>query len=375
MAYTAVDIETFQKTVEKSKYMPAMLETVTGIPESFAADEIFGRTKILTNATSWFDREKIRTISLVKFSTELGKYEPIGSGSVNAAEFEPQVLKLSRSWTARELKKRMTIEDATHGQLITEMVTDFFDHKKNMYINQANQFFANGIITYPLYDDRGIVVNSGDSIDYKTYYLSGNSSTIYNYSPSDTTLVTAWDASGATGMAIWDSLKKLVKQGQTNTSKKHFMNPREIIILASDTAFAKLPALVSTTLPREQSAVRNDIDSYDYLIGFGAMTFRVRNDNLPYYTWTKSAGSGTWSATVASAITAGNILIIDNSIGNFKTIDLKFLDQDNVKSDRATPYTMISVINDTREYLNVYFRSKTLLWGDPSAFMIVDVLT
>jgi hypothetical protein len=372
MPYTSVDIETLKKNVDAARYMPKMIESIVGIPDSYAADNIFGQDRVLTNALSWFDNEHIETISLVKFSTQLGKYEPVGSGTIKAAEYEPKPLKLIKTYDAETLHKLSVIMAKSPTQITAGCLKTFMLHEKKLFINQAHQFFADGVITYPLLDAQGIVVNDGDSINYKTYYLSGNSATIYSYTKSDTTLVTTWDGSGNTAQMIYASLLKLIKQGQTNTNKKHFMNMSDIVVVASDTAFAKLAPLIVSTLPANQNWIR--MDGFDYILGFGSSAIRVVNDNMTYYTWTKSAGAGDWSATSAVAIAADTIRIIDNKKGNFKTINLKFLDQENVKGSGSAPYTIVTDVPAPGEILNVYYRSKTLLWGDPSAFMIVDVL-
>ncbi len=372
MPYTSVDIETFKKNVDAAKYMPKMIESITGIPDSYAADNIFGQDRVLTNALSWYDSEHIETISLVKFSTQLGKYEPVGTGTVKAAEYEPKPLKLIKSYDAETLHKLSVIMSKSPTQITAGCLKTFLLHEKNLFINQAHQFFSDGIITYPLYDEQGIVVNDGDSINYKTYYLSGNSAAIYSYDKTNTTLVETWNGSGHTAQMIYASLLKLIKQGQTNTNKKHFMNIGNIVVVASDTAFAALAPLIVSTLPANQNWIR--MDGFDYLIGFGNNTIRIVNDNMTYYTWVKAAGAVTWTASSAVAVAADTIRIIDNTKGNFKTINLKFLDQDNVKSSGTSPYTIVTDVPAPGEILNVYYRSKTLLWGDPSAFMKVDVL-
>jgi hypothetical protein len=370
-AYTEAEMIQYAKDIATAKYLPEMLKTVTGIPDSPVADLVFGQVKIVSKAKAWFDREQIETINLTKFSTELGKYEPVGQIALSQAKFEPQMLKLTRTETASTIENKFSPYGygMSTQQAITETVSTFLKHKQKLYINQGNQFMQDGVITYPLYDDAGVVINAGDSIDYKTYYLSGNSGAIYDYDTTDS-IVDAWDAASQTGQVIHGSLKRILKQGQTNTNKKHFMKIENILIFASDTAFAALPAMVNSSVDPEKSFVRPDNDSLDYFIGFGKSAFRIINDPLPFYTWAKSAGSGDWTATSENAVAADHILFLDNTKGNFKTIDLHF--PDFVKS--APPYTIVTEFAQANELLKIYYRSKTLLWGDPSAMMTIDVL-
>jgi hypothetical protein len=363
MAYKSITATDLVTAVEQMRYMPKMMEHISGIAENPMYDNVFSKDRKIEKTARYFDINSTRTIEIVTYGTVAGKWVPIGSRVIEAGRFEPKEIKLVKTYSATDLDEMGRVMMKSSAELFTEDFNDFILTREEMIKNQCNQLFASGSITYPVRTEDGNIVTA-DTINYTTYF-----GTISALTTGDSRVVD-WSSASTTQDEIWNSIISLIKYGRTQTDLKHFMNVRDVVIFAEDTAFNYLAGIA----PMDYTEKYITRDGFDYVIGRGASTIRIINSNLPYYTWTyDSTTDHKWEKTSANALSTKQILILDNSKGNFKLRDMKYLTTKNATKDVPQPYFIKTKEADDESSVSIMFGTKPLVIGNTKAYFKVTI--
>lgn len=363
MAYKSITPTDLVTAVEQMRYMPEMMEHISGITDNPVYDNVFTKDRKIEKTAKYFDQESTKTIEVVTYATVEGKFVPVGTLTVKAGQFEPKAIKLIKTYTATKLDELSRVMLKSTAEIFREDFSEFILTREEMIKNQCNQLFDSGTITYPMRSEDGNII-SADEINYTTYYGS-----ITALTTSDTQ-VADWSSASTTQDEIWYSIKQIVKYGQTQTDRKHFNNMKDIIIFAGDTAFGYL----SSIAPQDYNMKYITDDGFDYLIGSGANKVRIVNSMLPYYTWTyDSTTDKKWEKTSNNALATDQILVVDNKKGNFKIRDMKYLTTKNSGKIVAQPYMIETKDLDYNEGVNIAFGTKPLVIGNTSCYIKVTI--
>jgi len=368
MAYRAIEPADLMRAVLDLRYMPKMLEYITGVEPSPIYDEVFSKDRKMEKTTRYFDQSSTKTISVVTYRGVEGTFEPINSKVITAASFEPKAIKVMKSYTPTFLDELGRVQMKTATEVFREDYVDFMLTRDANIKNQCAQFFAGtgGTINFPERNADGTIV-TGDSINYQTYF-----GTITALTVADTSYVVNWGTSTTTQDDVWNSVKQLIKYGRVQSSYKHFKKVSDIIIFAQDAAFAYL----HTMSPNEYMEKVLTQDGFDYKIGNGTNTVRIINTNMPYQTWTYDATTDKkWELTSADALASGEIVVLDNAKGNFKIRDLKYLTTSNAGKDIPFPYSITTEKLPHETGIELAFGCYPLVIGNPLAMFKAKVIS
>jgi len=359
--YKSITPQDMVSAVEQYKYMPQMTENIAGITTNEVYSNVFVKDRKVMPTAKYFDRSSTKTITVVTYSTDEGQAIPIGTKTIKAGEFEPQAIKMIKSYTPTILNELAEVEHKTKAQIVKEDIGDFIKTRDENVKNQCHEVFASGTITYPMRNIDGKIVTA-DQIDYTDYFGS-----IVTLTTSSTECnVVQWNSASTTQDEIWRSIISIIKYLRSQTNNKYFMNMKDIVIFAEDTAYNALASVA----PQDFNSKLLHEDGMDYLIG-GKNGIRIISTNMPYKGWVFSANK--WSLSSTNALTTGQIVILDKKMGNFKLRDMKYLSIKTAGEAVAVPYEITTKILDYNSGMAVHFATKPLVIANTEAFAKITV--
>jgi len=328
----AIDPATYLKYLKAFSLNPATYSAITNMPTTEVYDNIFAKNYNVSSAEELLRSFFTETTPLVTYRAKGGNWQPIGKDSVNIEKVQVPDIKLSDTINADEIKDFMllwgTLKDNALGSLAgvyNNIINKFNLIKRKMVLSQCSEFVGTGIVTFQVKGDDGIIYEY--AVDYtaidgviasKTYADSG---------------IHDWSSANTTGVNLLDDIEAMRDAGFVASSGSLFKKDADLLVFAGTTAYSN--ALSKYSITATLPVMRRQGMSY-YLLGDKEIPIIKSSFTKEYFAPNTTTGLNTESSV--AKLGAKEIMLVDNTLGNFGVTDLKFVNMSNVDRAISTPF-------------------------------------
>lgn len=365
-----MDISTYLTYLRGTAANPLTYKDVAGMPTEEAHEYIFSQNYVLTNDVNMLRSFLTKTISIVTYRTKGGKYQPVGQESINFETLDPIDLKLTCSFIADEIEKYIQlmtsniVDQRTYGvsglaAVYRNKLEEMLMTKQKMLISQENELLATGKITFPFKEIDGLV---------KTYQIdfTGIDGAIAAKLYSDPGYVNFGTATKESEIA--KVIEKLRVLGNTNSNGVLFKKTSPLVIFAGTNSYADIIDKYSTTSIKPFIFTDDNVNYY----------LKLNNQRIPviesllYREYFANAGATTLATyTQTAQLGVEEMLLVDNTKGNFGFADLRFVTMNNLNGSSAARAYNVEFENmrPASDGVDMYFSSRTMAFGRTKAII------
>lgn len=341
---------------------PRIINQITGYKTSKIFDRIFARDIKAVNATEFLNQINTKEIELVTWTTEGGKFIPVGRDSFNAEKVSPYDLKLMTTYTPKDLYERLILRNQKYAAVYREMVETFLKHKKKVVINQCHEFFDAGSISYQVKDNDNHIVTK-KTIDYTS--LSG---AIQTYSCDDLgSLLHDWSDPATTDENVLNDIVYLIDQMFDYTEGVYFNEGSNIEIWMGETAHANFVA--------RKNPLNDVINRRGFVYSIGDMELPVIKETATWYNHEFNKVTGKYAVVANRSLAAKQIMIVNVVDGAYMIRDMKYMTVKNYDKDNATAFVLTGKELDHEAGVEFAFCSSPLVFGDTRAVVKATVVS
>ena len=357
----SIDISTYLTYLKAFSLNPETYSTVSGMPTTEVYDNVFAKNYKVSSAEEMLRSFFTKTIPVVSYRAKGGKWQPVGKDSVNIEKIQVPDIKLTTTIDADEIKNFMllwgSLKDSALSSLqgvYNDKINTFNLIKRKMVLSQCSEFMGTGIVTFQIKNDDGLIYEY--AVNYTTMDGAIASSTYSGGAIHD------WSSSSTTAVNILDDIEFMRETGFTNSGGSLFKKGSPLLLFAGTTAYSYAVGKFRTTdtLP----VMRRIGTSYSLL---GDVEVPIIKSSFTKEYLAPSTTTSIQASTSAAKLGAKEIMLVDNSAGNFGVTDLKFVNLANVDRSITTPFTVTFEQMKHEQGVEIAYATKPIVHGRTKA--------
>lgn len=365
-----MDISTYLTYLRATAANPLTYKEISGMPTDDAHENVFKQNYVLSNDVNMLRSFLTKTISVVTYRTKGGKYQPVGQESINFETLEPIDLKMTCSLIADEIEKYIQlmssniVDQRNYGvsglaAVYRGKLEDMLLTKQRMLISQENELLATGKITFPFKEIDGLVKTY--QVDFTTIdgAIASKAYTDSGYVNFGTSTKEA---------EIVKTIEKLRMLGWTNSNGTLFQKTSPLVIFAGTNCYADIIDKYSTTSIKPFIFTDDNVNFYLKMNGQRVPII----ETLLYREYIGNAKATTiGTLTQTAQLGVEEMLLVDNSRGNFGFADLRYVNMNNLNgSSAARAYNIeFEPLKPASEGVEMFFSSRTMAFGRTKAII------
>ena len=360
-----IDVATYLKYLKLAALDPMVYSEVANMPTTDEYDLVFAQNYRVINSETLKRAFFTKTIPLVTYRAKGGKPEPIGKDALDMEEITPLDLKLETIIEANEIKNFMlqhSLRDRSLSRLegvYKDKVDTFQFTKRKMIVNQCNELLGTGKITMQYKDQDGLI-HDAYQIDYTAIDGAINSALTY----ADSSLHT-WSSASTTASEILHDIEAMRQLGYDNSSGTLFKKGNDFVLFVGTTA---MNYIIASYDPQANDFVLTRRGVNYYLNLHGKEVPIVKSTMKREYHQVNLT-TGKYAETSESKLAANEIMLVDNTRGNFGVADLKYLNLSNVNTGIAVPFEVKFATDKYDEQVEMMFVSRPIAHGRTKAII------
>jgi hypothetical protein len=367
-----MDISTYLTYLRGTAANPLTYKDVSGMPTEEAHEYIFSQNYVLTNDVNMLRSFLTKTISIVTYRTKGGKYQPVGQESINFETLDPIDLKLTCSFIADEIEKYIQlmssniVEQRNYGVsglagVYRSKLEDMLMTKQKMLISQENELLATGRISFPFKEIDGLI---------KSYQIdfTGIDGAIASKAYTDSGYINFGTATKQSEIA--KVIEKLRLLGFTNSNGALFKKTAPLVIFAGTNCYTDIVGKYSDTALPEKSVLFTD-DNVNFYLKLNGQRIPIIESVLYREYFANAAATTLATYTQTAQLGVEEMLLVDNTKGNFGFADLRFVNMNNLNgSSAARAYNVeFEAMRPASEGVDMFFSSRTMAFGRTKAII------